>query len=242
MTEHTHDGDTHQHGHHPDGGTHQGGPRPGGLNLHEDADNAVDMWDGMYRERPKVWSGNPNPQLVAEAAGLKPGTALDLGCGEGADAIWLAAQGWTVTAMDVSAVALERAAAHAAETSHASRISWQQQDLAAWTPEPVFDLVSAQFLHSPLLPWRDSVASAAAAVAPGGTLLVVGHHPHGLPSWSHHHDTGMFFSPEQLAGALRLDREPWFVNVLTDRERTVTGPDGEQAKILDTVLRATKHA
>lgn len=238
MAEHTHDGGTRQH----DQDTHNSGPRPGGLNLHEDAGNAADMWDGMYRERPKVWSGNPNPQLVVEAGGLKPGTALDLGCGEGADAIWLAKQGWTVTAMDVSTVALERAAAHAAEADAKDLITWQQQDLAAWTPEPTFDLVSAQFLHSPLLHWRHSVASAAAAVAPGGTLLVVGHHPHGLPSWSHHHESGMFFTPEQLAGELRLDREPWFVNVLTSRERTIAGPDGQPATILDTVLRATKHA
>ncbi|MEV7607558.1 class I SAM-dependent methyltransferase [Paenarthrobacter sp. NPDC089322] len=246
MAEHTHDAGTHQpvqthdRGTHQSG-THEGGPRPGGLNLHEDAENAADMWDGMYRERPKVWSGNPNPQLVAEAADLKPGTALDLGCGEGADAIWLAEHGWTVTGMDVSAVALERAAAHAAKAGQTDRIAWQQQDLSQWTPEPAFDLVSAQFLHSPLLPWRDSVALAAAAVAPRGTLLVVGHHPHGLPSWSHHHDSGMFFTPEQLAGHLRLDREPWFVNVLTSRERTITGPDNQPATILDTVLRATKH-
>ncbi|WP_159706179.1 cyclopropane-fatty-acyl-phospholipid synthase family protein [Arthrobacter sp. 18067] len=236
MTEKTHDGDTHQHGH-----QHEGAQQ-GGLNLHEDADNAVDMWDGMYRERAKIWSGNPNPQLVAEVTGLTPGKALDLGSGEGGDAIWLAQQGWTVTALDVSAVALERAAAHAAEAGQAERITWQQQDLTEWEPEPVFDLVSAHFLHSPLLPWRDSVALAAAAVAPGGTLLIVGHHPHGLPSWSHHHDSGMFFTPEQLAGALRLDREPWFVNVLTDRARTVAGPNGESGSTLDTVLRATKHA
>lgn len=237
MTEHTHDAGTHHHGQH----THEGAQQSG-LNLHEDADNAVDMWDGMYRERPKVWSGKPNPQLVAEAKELTPGKALDLGCGEGADAIWLATQGWTVTAMDVSAVAIERAAAHAAESGVANRITWQQQDLTEWEPAPVFDLVSAQFLHSPLLPWRDSVALAAAAVAPGGTLLVVGHHPHGLPSWSHHHESGMFFTPEQLAGALRLDREPWFVNVLTDRSRPASGPNGESGTTLDTVLRATKHA
>ncbi|MFJ5956951.1 class I SAM-dependent methyltransferase [Paenarthrobacter sp. NPDC092416] len=242
MAEHTHDGGTHHHAEAHDDGTHQHGPQQVGLDLHQDAENAEDMWDGMYRERPKVWSGNPNPQLVVEAGGLTPGTALDLGCGEGADAIWLAGQGWTVTGVDVSAVALERAAAHAAGTSHAARITWQQQDLAAWTPEPSFDLVSAQFLHSPLLPWRHSVASAAAAVAPGGTLLVVGHHPHGLAPWGHHHETGMFFTPEQLAGELRLDREPWFVNVLTSRERIISGPDGQTATILDTVLRATRHA
>ncbi|SEJ38405.1 Methyltransferase domain-containing protein [Arthrobacter sp. yr096] len=248
MTEKTHDGGTHQHGH-----QHEGAQQ-GGLNLHKDADNAVDMWDGMYRERTKIWSGNPNPQLVAEVTGLKPGKALDLGSGEGGDAIWLAQQGWTVTALDVSAVALERAAAHAAETDHADKITWQQQDLAEWTPEPVFDLVSAQFLHSPLLPWQDSAAKAAAAVAPGGTLLIVGHHPHGLPSWSHHHESHMFFTPEQLASELQLageleladglngDREPWSVEVLTDRERTVAGPNGESGTTLDTVLKARKPA
>lgn len=242
MTEHTHDAGTHQHGDQHEGARHEGAQQ-GGLNLHKDADNAVDMWDGMYRERAKIWSGNPNPQLVAEAQDLKPGKALDLGCGEGGDAIWLAKQGWTVTALDVSAVALERAAAHADEAGVADRITWQQQDLTEWEPQPDFDLVSAQFLHSPLLPWRNSVSSAAAAVAPGGTLLVVGHHPHGLPSWSqHHHEPGMFFTPEQLAGALRLDREPWFVNVLTDRKRTVSGPNGESGTTLDTVLRATKRA
>ncbi len=249
MTEHASDGGTQHHEQHDDGDAYVGGLRPGGLHLDEDAENAVDMWDGMYRERPKVWSGNPNPQLVAEARDLKPGRALDLGCGEGADALWLAEQGWTVTALDVSAVALERGAAHAAEAGHAERITWQQQDLTEWVPEPVFDLVSAQFLHSPLLSWRDSLASAAAAVAPGGTLLVVGHHPHGLPPWSsHHHDTEAFFTPEQLAeelrleGGLRLHEGPWRVDVLTARERTVTGPDGEPATILDAVLKATKHS
>ncbi|MCP2048232.1 UNVERIFIED_ORG: SAM-dependent methyltransferase [Paenarthrobacter nicotinovorans] len=238
MTEQTHDAGTHHEHDHQHEGVQQGG-----LNLHKDADNAVDMWDGMYRERAKIWSGNPNPQLVAEAKDLKPGKALDLGCGEGGDAIWLAKQGWTVTALDVSAVALERAAEHAEEAGVADRITWQQQDLTEWEPQPEFDLVSAQFLHSPLLPWRDSVTSAAAAVAPGGTLLVVGHHPLGLPSWSrHHHETDLFFTPEQLAGALRLDSEPWSVNVLTDRGRTVSGPSGESGTTLDTVLRATKHA
>ncbi|MFJ4210543.1 SAM-dependent methyltransferase [Paenarthrobacter sp. NPDC089675] len=231
MTQHTHDGGTHQHG-----------DQQGRLNLHEDAGNAVDMWDGMYRERSKIWSGNPNPQLVAEAGNLPLGTALDLGCGEGGDAIWLARKGWRVTAVDVSSVALERGAAHAAENGQEERITWQQQDLAEWTPEPVFDLVSAQFLHSPLLPWQDSTAKAAAAVAPGGTLLIVGHHPHGLAPWSHHHESDMFYTPEELAEALDLKTGPWTVEVLEARERTIESPEGTPATILDTVLRATKNA
>lgn len=242
MTEHTHDGGAHQHAHHHDGGTHQGGDQQGRLNLHEDADNAVDMWDGMYRERPKIWSGNPNPQLIAEITGMEPGTALDLGCGEGADAIWLAKQGWKVTAMDVSAVALERAAGHAEEAGVQESVHWQQQDLAEWTPEPVFDLVSAQFLHSPLLPWRDSASKAATAVAPGGTLLMVGHHPHGLAPWGRHHETDMFYTPAELAEELGLEQGPWSIEVLTSRERTIEDPDGNPATIMDTVLRATRKA
>lgn len=226
MTEHTHDGDT-----------HHGGHRQGGLNLHEDADNAVDMWDGMYRERPKVWSGNPNPQLVAEASALEPGTALDLGCGEGADAIWLAEQGWRVTAVDVSAVALERAAGHAAESGVREKITFEQQDLSFWRPDAEFGLVSAQYLHSPLLDWRASAVAAAAAVAPGGTLLWVGHYPNGR-----HAGREMLYTEEQLAEAMEgvFANGEWTVHVLETRERTVTGPDGEAMPLIDVVLRASR--
>ncbi|MFJ5695224.1 SAM-dependent methyltransferase [Arthrobacter sp. NPDC093125] len=152
-------------------------------------DGAARLWDDMYRSRPRVWSGRPNPQLVAEAAGLAPGTALDLGCGEGADALWLAERGWTVTAVDVSAVALERAAGHAAESEAGHRVTWLQRDLETWQPDTTFDLVSAQFLHSTEMPWQRSHRTAADAVRPGGTLLVVGHHPDGMPPWSSHSET-----------------------------------------------------
>ena len=100
-----------------------------------------------------IWSGNPNPQLVAQVADLAPGTALDVGCGEGADAIWLAERGWRVTAVDISTVALERAAAHAAAAGEAVA---DADHLAAGRParpgRPAparFDLVSAQFIHLP---------------------------------------------------------------------------------------------
>jgi SAM-dependent methyltransferase len=228
MTHH-HDGEAHlsSESHH-DGEAHDGG-------------DASQFWDGVYLEKAKRWSGNPNPQLIAEAAGLAAGTALDLGCGEGADAIWLAQRGWTVTAVDVSAVALERATAHAVDAGLQDRIAWQQRDFASWRPDEGFDLVSAQFLHSPLLPWRDFLASAAAAVAPGGTLLVVGHHPEGLTPWSgHKEERDKFFTPQDLVEALTAGPGSWRINVADSRERAVTGPDGQQATTIDSVLRATR--
>ncbi|WP_230119825.1 class I SAM-dependent methyltransferase [Arthrobacter sp. Bi83] len=203
----------------------------------------------MYRSRPRIWSGRPNPQLVAETAGLRPGTALDLGCGEGADALWLAGRGWTVTAVDVSAVALERAAAHAAELEAGRRITWLRQDLETWKPQEQFDLVSAQFLHSTEMPWQRSHRIAAGAVRPGGTLLIVGHHPEGLPPWSGHshsddggagHAAGRFFTAEELVSELRLTAPEWRVDVAEAREREATGPDGQMALLADAVLRATR--
>ncbi|MFC9333032.1 SAM-dependent methyltransferase [Arthrobacter sp. NPDC057009] len=231
---------------------------------HEGHDGAARHWDEMYRSRPRVWSGRPNPQLVAEASGLQPGTALDLGCGEGADALWLAEQGWTVTAVDVSAVALERAEQHAAGSAVRDRITWLQRDLDAWAPEEQFDLVSAQFLHSTDAPWQRPHRVAAAAVRPGGTLLIVGHHPEGLPPWrsmsgqgSHSHGTGhadgganagggahsgpeMLFTAEQAAAELGIAPPEWRIEVAASREREATGPDGQTAVLADAVLRATR--
>lgn len=226
----------------------------------EGHDGAARHWDEMYRSRPRVWSGRPNPQLVAEATGLEPGTALDLGCGEGADALWLAEQGWTVTAVDVSAVALERAKQHAADSAAGNRITWVQRDLDAWAPEEQFDLVSAQFLHSTEAPWQRPHRVAADAVRPGGTLLIVGHHPDGLPPWrsasdedssegshgghSHggdgHAGAEMFFTAEQAAAELGIGPPGWRVEVAAGREREATGPDGQLATLADAVLRATR--
>jgi SAM-dependent methyltransferase len=229
---------------------HDGGPSPdaGGGSI-----GAASVWDERYRAKARLWSGKPNPQLVREAGGLRPGHALDLGCGEGADAIWLAQQGWTVAAVDVSAVALERArshekaalareSVHAGEGAIASRISWQQADLEQWQPEGSFDLVTSQFLHSEELDWRGPLAKAAAAVGPGGTLLIVGHHPDRLPPWggAGHHHRGMFYTADELVQELGLDGPEWQLEVVTARERPVTGPDGEHATIADVVLRATR--
>src|SRR3712207_6794823 len=134
------------------------------------------FWEGHYRRRERVWSGRPNPVLVAVVGGLRPGTALDLGCGEGGDAIWLARHGWRVTAVDVSATALDRAAADAAIAGVADNIDFLRHDLSLTFPPGAFDLVSAQYLHSPVEFRRASVLQkAAGAVTPGGLLLIVDH-------------------------------------------------------------------
>jgi SAM-dependent methyltransferase len=202
--------------------------------------NNAEVWDAMYSSRPKVWSGQPNPQLIAEASALAPGSALDLGCGEGADAIWLAQRGWSVTGVDVSAVALERAAAHAADAG--CLVEWIRQDLADWVPEQEYDLVSAQFLHSDVMAWQDALRPAATAVRTGGTLLIVGHHPEGLPPGGRHHSPDKFFTAEQAAYELGIGSPGWKVETMDSRERSTKGPDGRQITVADAVLRATKLA
>lgn len=135
-------------------------------------------WEERYRGRNAVWSGRPNPQLVTEIADLAPGTALDAGCGEGADAIWLTERGWRVTAVDISATALRRARTHAEARGAevAGRITWVRADLTDAAPDGApFDLVTTHYVHTTAS--REALfRRLAAAVAPGGTLLVVGHH------------------------------------------------------------------
>ncbi len=133
-----------------------------------------DMWDARYRSAEQVWSGQANAALVAEVDGLSPGRALDVGCGEGADAIWLAGRGWQVTALDVSQVALQRARAAA---QHAGvELKWIHAGLLdARLPNRAFDLVSAQYPALLRTPTADAERALLAAVAPQGHLLVVHH-------------------------------------------------------------------
>lgn len=130
-----------------------------------------EMWDERYSAPQRVWSGNPNPWLVEVAADMEPGTALDVGCGEGADAIWLAERGWDVTGIDFSAAGL----AHAAEQAEQAGVPvhWVRTDLTEWAPEERFDLVSVQFFHAE--PAVRRAVHRAAWAATGGTLLLVGH-------------------------------------------------------------------
>jgi thioredoxin reductase/SAM-dependent methyltransferase len=202
-----------------------------------------DAWELRYQSKPTVWSGNPNAALVAEAGDLKPGRALDVGSGEGADAVWLARRGWRVTATDIASTALDRAAAHAATAGGevAQRITWHQIDLRH-DPVPVgpYDLVSSHFFHLPEQERTELYARLADAVARGGTLLIVGHHPSDLRAAIHRpHFPDMMFTAEQLAAD--LDPNGWDVLVAESRPRSATGHDGEPITIHDAVLVARRR-
>ncbi|MBO4273856.1 FAD-dependent oxidoreductase [Microbispora triticiradicis] len=201
-------------------------------------------WEERYRSRPAVWSGRPNPQLVTEAAGLPPGRALDVGSGEGADSVWLAERGWRVTGTDISATALKRAAAHAADAGPevAARIEWLHADLRDHPlPEGAYDLVSAQYMHLPGESRRALYARLAAAVAPGGTLLIVGHHPLDLLTVSHRpHFPQAMFTAEEIAAS--LDPAAWEVTAAEARPRTAKDPEGHEITIRDAVLVARRRA
>ena len=198
-------------------------------------------WNERYGSHGHIWSGNPNPQLVAESTALPAGTALDVGCGEGADAVWLAAHGWRVTGVDISSVALERAAGHAAGQDLAGSLEWQHVDLLKWTPPAnSFDLVSAQFMQLPHGEREPLFARLAAAVAPGGTLLVVGHAPSDMDSGARRpHRADVLFAADEVVSA--LDPALWHVLVAESRPRESGGHGGGPATVHDEVLRATRR-
>lgn len=171
--------------------------------------------------------------LAREVGGTAAGRALDLGCGEGGDALWLAERGWQVTAVDISRTALDRGKAEARRRG--LDVDWRQQDLAEGLPAGPYDLVSAQFLQSPVdFPRMDVLRRAADEVAPGGVLLVVGHAS--VPPWSQHRPDPALMPPAaQVLDDLAFT-DGWQVLKAEDVMRTATGPDGEVGELLDSVV------
>nr|WP_231965808.1 class I SAM-dependent methyltransferase [Mycobacterium sp. E802] len=193
-------------------------------------------WERHYGQRGQIWSGRVNAQLAKIAADLPAGRVLDLGCGEGGDAVWLAEQGWQVTAVDVSETALTRAAAEARKRGVADRVTFERHDLAESLPDGPFDLVSAQFLQSPLFMDRvDMLRRAAGVVAPGGRLIVVDHGA--APPWAPEHvRTFPFPSAQHVLDSLDLDDAEWERVRVGSEEREATGPDGQPGTLIDNVM------
>ena len=190
----------------------------------------------VTRAPDSVWSGRPNPTLVAEVGELPPRTALDAGAGEGGDACWLAAQGWQVTALDFSAAALHRVAEHAAAAG--VEVTGLQLDL---TRQPVpgrFDLVTSHYLQLPRDRREVAFGHLADAVAPGGTLLIVGHDPSDSATSVHRpHLAEMGWTALELAAGLGPE---WSIEVAQSRPRIVRDAEGVEVSIGDAVLRAVR--
>ncbi len=196
-----------------------------------------EAWDRRYADRELVWTGEPNRFLVAEAAALPPGRALDVACGEGRNGVWLAERGWEVTGVDFSEVGLEKARDLAKSRDVQAR--WVAADLLEYTPEPrAFDLVLVFYLQVSAAHRRAIVRTVAEAVAPGGLFLLVAHdssnleHGHGGPQ-----NPAVLYTAGDVAGDLEGS------GLEIERAQTVRRPvdtsDGERVA-LDALVRARR--
>jgi thioredoxin reductase/SAM-dependent methyltransferase len=225
----------------------------------EDARHAVEArrrrrnahWEERYASDERFWSGHVNATFADVAAALSPGTALEIGCGEGADAVWLAERGWQVTAVDVSETAVARGRAAAHERRLDDRVRFVVADAGEAASEGTFDLVASSFLHSwePDFPRIAVLRSAAERVAPGGHLLVVSHAAR--PPWAREENDGApdcshqgapLLGPTQELDLLGLDASEWTTVVAEVRQRPATSPTGESAMLDDGVLLLRRTA
>ena len=198
---------------------------------------AREDWNARYASRELLWSAEPNRLFASEVEGLEPGRALDLACGEGRNAVWLAERGWRVTAVDFSDVALEKARRLAG--SRGVEVEWVLADVLDFAPErQAFDLVALLYLQLPHEELGRAVGAAVDAVAPGGTILVLGHDTrnlregHGGPK-----DVSVLYTPENVVA--------WMDGLVVERaetvRRSVPVEDGE-AVALDAFVRARRPA
>lgn len=214
---------------------------PAATHQHPDRSEAeqyeAPAWEERYAGDATMWSGNPNAQLVAEVAGLTPGTALDVGCGEGGDVIWLARQGWRVTGADFAANGLARASRHVAAATMTDRVEWWQVDARRFDPQGrAWDLVTTHFLHPGESLITDVVGRLATAVAPGGHLLVVGHSPTKMPFAPDDSRRRAMWTAEQAQAGLPAG----FATLVVEQRPRTAVRDGVSHEIDDAVLLARR--
>lgn len=190
----------------------------------------AEEWDERYAAADRLWTADVNPALIAEVSDLAPGTVLDVGSGEGADARWLAGRGWTVTAVDISQVAVDRARELHPEPS----VTWLQADLTVdEIPGVGFGLVSLQYF--PIAREDEpTVRKILDAVGPGGSLLVVAHAPEGIRA--HGRDPEAFFQPADVRALLD---DAW--DIVTDETRERGRAAGGGHHTHDVILHAVRR-
>lgn len=203
-----------------------------------------EFWEEQYGRQHAAGHGRrPHAQLVSAVADLPAGRALDAGCGHGADTIWLATRGWRVTGVDFVGTALSRARDRAASLDEEvrRRIRWVEADLTRWRAEESYDLVSCQYVHLPAAPRQALFARLAGAVAPGGTLLVAGHHPAELEGPAPRGTaTDLYLAADQVTAL--LDRDRWDVLVSEVGPRDETDHHGHAHSALDTIVQARRRS
>jgi len=212
---------------------------PGGRGLPQATSSHASRarWNRRWSEERAEPSPTPSDFLVAEVEGLPPRRALDLACGAGRNAVWLARRGWQVTAVDFSDAALRMARALAADAR--VTVEWIEADAVVWEPPPrAWDLVCVLYLQLPAAERRSALAHAAAAVRPGGTLLVVGHDLLNLTEgWAGPTQADVLFTPDDVVAEIEgLD----VVRAERVRRAVADAPAGRDA--IDALVRARRPA
>ena len=199
----------------------------------------TEYWEKRYSETERIWSGKVNASLAAVVGELTPGTAIDLGCGEGGDVLWLAEQGWQAHGLDISETAVGRARAEASARGF-DTATFTATDLSTWQPEPEsVDLVTASFFQSNVALDRTAILrTAASAVRSGGRLVVISHAAG--PPGSSHRGPNMITARDD-ATQLDLPSDQWTIEVADERSRPSVGHDGQPSELADAVLVARRR-
>jgi 2-polyprenyl-3-methyl-5-hydroxy-6-metoxy-1,4-benzoquinol methylase len=202
---------------------------------------ATQFWQRFYEPvLDTPWTATVNPVLAELAEDLTPGQALDVGCGQGGDSLWLARRGWQVTALDIAEAAVRRVAAQAARENLSDRVRAEQHDLASGLPNGTYDLVNVHYLHTVFdFPRSRILHDLASRIRPDGLLLVVDHASVAPWSWD---QEARFPTPAETLATLDLNAATWQTVVCAPRRRMATGPDGATAELTDNVIAVHRRA